>query len=162
MYEDLVMNIGDVSERSGLPAKTIRYYEDIGLVRPPRRENGYREFGYLELNKLAFLGRAHSLGFSIEECRTLLSLYEDRERSSSEVKAIAKTHLARIDRKIEELQGLSATLGELVERCQGDERPDCPIIDDLAQQDSCEVGDQAINRPSRKRDKPSLDIHATQ
>ena len=124
MYEDLAMNIGDVSERSGLPAKTIRYYEDIDLVRPPRRENGYREFGYLELNKLAFLGRARSLGFSIEECRTLLSLYEDRERSSSEVKAIAKTHLARIDRKIEELQGLSATLDDLVERCQGDERPD--------------------------------------
>ena len=85
MYEDLVMNIGDVSERSGLPAKTIRYYEDIGLVRPPRRENGYREFGYLELNKLAFLGRAHSLGFSIEECRTLLSLYEDRERLHREL-----------------------------------------------------------------------------
>lgn len=155
------MNIGDVSERCGLPAKTIRYYEDIGLVQPPRRENGYREFGNRELNKLAFLGRARSLGFSIEDCRTLLSLYEDRERSSSEVKAIAKIHLTQIDRKIEELQALSATLGDLVARCQGDERPDCPIIDDLAQQDSREDREQAISRVSRKGENHSLEIQTT-
>lgn len=153
--------MGDVSERSGLTAKTIRYYEDIGLVRPPRRENGYREFGYRELNTLAFLGRARSLGFSIEECRTLLSLYEDRERSSSDVKAIAKIHLTQIDRKIEELQALSATLGDLVARCQGDERPDCPIIDDLAQQDSREDREQAISRVARKGHKHSLEIQTT-
>lgn len=126
------MNIGDVSERSGLPAKTIRYYEDIGLVRPLRSENGYRDFGSQDLHKLAFLGRARSLGFSIEECRTLLSLYEDRGRSSSDVKAVAERHLARIDQKIVELQALSATLRDLVLRCHGDDRPECPIMNDLA------------------------------
>lgn len=126
------MNIGDVSDRSGLPAKTIRYYEDIGLVRPSRSENGYRDFGSRELHKLAFLGRARSLGFSIEECRALLSLYEDRERSSSDVKVLAERHLARINQKIVEMQALSATLRDLVERCHGDDRPECPIMTDLA------------------------------
>ncbi|WP_299845391.1 Cu(I)-responsive transcriptional regulator [uncultured Jannaschia sp.] len=126
------MNIGDVSERSGLPAKTIRYYEDIGLVRPSRSENGYREFGFKDLHKLAFLARARSLGFTIEECRTLLLLYEDRQRSSSDVRRLAEKHVGRIDRKIAELQALSATLRDLVLRCHGDDRPDCPIMDDLA------------------------------
>lgn len=126
------LNIGDVSARSGLPVKTIRYYEDIGLVRHSRSENGYREFGSQDLHKLTFLARARSLGFTIEECRTLLSLYEDRQRSSSDVKRLAKSHLARIDQKIGELQALSATLRDLVARCQGDDRPDCPIMNDLA------------------------------
>ena len=126
------MNIGDVSEQSGLPAKTIRYYEDIGLVRPSRSENGYRKFGFKDLHKLAFLARARSLGFTIEECRTLLSLYEDRQRSSSDVKRLAEKHVGRIDRKVAELQALSATLRDLVLRCHGDDRPDCPIMDDLA------------------------------
>ena len=126
------MNIGDAAERSGLPTKTIRYYEDIGLVRPPRSENGYRDFAVEDLHKLAFLGRARSLGFTIEECRTLLSLYEERTRSSSEVKAIAQTHLERIDGKIADLQALSAALRDLVMRCHGDDRPECPIMDDLA------------------------------
>tara|TARA_R100000789_G_scaffold21650_1_gene24476 strand:- start:154 stop:645 length:492 start_codon:yes stop_codon:yes gene_type:complete len=129
------MNIGNVSEQSGLPAKTIRYYEDIGLVQPSRRENGYRDFAVQDLHKLAFLGRARSLGFGIEECRTLLSLYEDRERSSADVKAIAQSHLARVDQKIEELQALSATLRDLVARCHGDDGPDCPIMDDLTPSD---------------------------
>ena len=125
------MNIGAVAERSGLPAKTIRYYEDIGLVRPSRSANGYRDFAAEELHKLAFLGRARSLGFTIEECRTLLSLYDERTRSSSDVKAIAQKHLDRIDGKIAELQALSAALRDLVKRCQGDDRPECPIMDDL-------------------------------
>jgi Cu(I)-responsive transcriptional regulator len=127
------VNIGNVAERSGLPAKTIRYYEDIGLVRPARGTNGYRDFASYDLHKLAFVGRARSLGFSIEECRTLLSLYEDRDRASADVRAIAERHLARIDRKLAELQALSATLRDLVVRCHGDERPECPIMDDLAQ-----------------------------
>ena len=126
------MNIGDVAERSGLPAKTIRYYEDIGLVRPSRSENGYRDFAVEDLHKLAFLGRARSLGFTIEECRALLSLYEERARSSSEVKAIAQKHLERIDGKIADLQALSVALHDLVRRCHGDDRPECPIMDDLA------------------------------
>lgn len=155
------MNIGDVSDRSGLPAKTIRYYEDIGLVRPERRENGYREFEDRDLHKLAFLGRARSLGFSIRECRTLLSLYEDRERSSSDVKKIARSHLARIDQKIDELRALSATLRELVEHCRGDERPECPIMDDLAQQGTGESVNALRFRASPKRDPESLEIQSS-
>ena len=126
------MKIGDVAEASGLSAKTIRYYEDIGLVRPLRGENGYRAFVETDVHKLRFLARARSLGFSIRECRTLLSLYEDRERASADVKALAEAHLRRIDRKIGEMEGLRGTLATLVERCHGDARPDCPILDDLA------------------------------
>ena len=125
------MNIGDVSQASGLPAKTIRYYEEIGLIRPARGENGYRDFAETDLHKLTFLARARSLGFSIEECRTLLSLYQDRDRASADVKALAEEHLTRIDEKIAELEGLRATLGNLVSRCHGDDRPDCPILEDL-------------------------------
>ena len=126
------MKIGNVAEASGLSAKTIRYYEDIGLIRPVRGENGYRDFAGADVHKLRFLARARSLGFSIEDCRTLLSLYEDRGRASADVKALAEAHLRRIDRKIGELDGLRGTLATLVARCHGDERPDCPILDDLA------------------------------
>ncbi|UMA66900.1 Cu(I)-responsive transcriptional regulator (plasmid) [Roseivivax marinus] len=125
------MNIGNVAERSGLPPKTIRYYEDIGLIRPGRSANGYRAFGESDLHKLAFLGRARALGFTIEECRTLLDLYEDEHRESAVVKRLAEDHLARIDEKIAQLQSMRATLAHLVSACHGDSRPDCPIIDDL-------------------------------
>lgn len=125
------MNIGDVAELSGLPARTIRYYEDIGLVRPARGANGYRDFATRDVHKLAFLARARSLGFTIEDCRTLLALYEDHHRASADVKHLAQDHLERIDRKIGELQGMRSTLAELVEKCSGDHRPDCPILDDL-------------------------------
>jgi len=126
------MNIGQVAEASGLPSKTIRYYEDIGLVRPARSANGYRAFSRQDAHKLAFLARARSLGFSIEDCRKLLSLYEDRNRASADVKRIASQHLAEIDRKIAELESLRAALSHLVEKCHGDDRPDCPILDGLA------------------------------
>jgi Cu(I)-responsive transcriptional regulator len=126
------MNIGDVSEACGLPAKTIRYYEDIDLVRPARGANGYRDFSDRDAHKLAFLARARSLGFSIEECRALLSLYADRDRASSDVKRIARNHLDRIAKKIAELEAMRGTLEDLVSRCQGDDRPDCPILQDLA------------------------------
>jgi MerR family transcriptional regulator, copper efflux regulator len=126
------MNIGDVAERSGLPAKTIRYYEDIGLIRPRRGGNGYRAFGEGDVHRLAFLGRARSLGFSIEECRALLALYADAGRASGDVKQVAEAHLRQIDRKIAELEAMRATLADLVRRCHGDDRPDCPILEDLA------------------------------
>ena len=126
------MNIGEVAEASGLPAKTIRYYEDIGLVKPARGENGYRHFRDKDVHKLVFLNRARSLGFSIEDCRTLLSLYEDRERASADVKAVAQEHLAEVEKKIAGLQSLHATLSHLVSCCHGDDRPDCPILDGLA------------------------------
>jgi len=128
------MNIGVVARKSGLPAKTIRYYEDIGLVRADRKPNGYRDYSDDHLNTLRFLARARSLGFSIDECRQLLSLYEDRDRASGDVKSLAMTHIEEVERKIEELQGIRATLVSLVEACQGDDRPDCPILADLANQ----------------------------
>lgn len=129
------MNIGDVAARSGLPAKTIRYYEEIGLITPARGANGYRRFDDSDLHKLAFLQRARGLGFSVEDCRTLLALYEDSGRESAQVKDLAQQHLSRIDEKITELQGLRKTLATLVASCHGDTRPDCPILDDLAREE---------------------------
>ncbi|MEM9475910.1 MAG: Cu(I)-responsive transcriptional regulator [Pseudomonadota bacterium] len=126
------MNIGEVAERSGLPAKTIRYYEDIGLIKPLRDANGYRAFRESDLHKLAFLGRARALGFPIEDCRTLLQLYEDDSRTSAEVKQIAKAHLAQIEQKIADLTEMRETLGTLVRACAGDNRPDCPILESLS------------------------------
>ncbi|MCC6002237.1 MAG: Cu(I)-responsive transcriptional regulator [Pararhodobacter sp.] len=127
------MNIGEASAASGLPAKTIRYYEEIGLLRPARDGNGYRSFAPRDVHRLAFLARARALGFSIEECRTLLALYEDDSRASADVKRLAERHLERIDRRIAELQALRATLAGLVAGCAGDRRPDCPILKDLAE-----------------------------
>ena len=126
------MNIGDVARQSGVPAKTIRYYEDIGLIRPLRSANGYRAFRPQDLHKLAFIGRARALGFSIEDCRTLVALYEDDSRESAQVKSVAEDHLHRIDDKIAQLQSMRDTLADLVHRCHGDDRPDCPILNDLS------------------------------
>jgi Cu(I)-responsive transcriptional regulator len=125
------MNIGDVSTRTGLPAKTIRYYEDIALIKPLRDDNGYRRFREQDIHKLTFLGRARALGFTIEDCRTLLALYEDESRASADVKQVARDHLAQIDAKIADLKAMRDTLSHLVEACAGDDRPDCPILKDL-------------------------------
>ena len=135
------MNIGQVAERTGVPAKTIRYYEDIGLVRPLRSANGYRSFRESDLHKLAFLGRARALGFSIEDCRKLMALYEDDSRESASVKSLAQGHLAEIDAKIALLQSMRATLADLIGSCHGDARPDCPILRDLAQGQQAASGD---------------------
>jgi len=126
------MNIAEAARESGLPPKTIRYYEEIGLLKPSRRPNGYRDYGHADLHALRFLQRARSLGFPVQDCRTLLSLYRDRGRASAEVKSVAEAHLEAVRRKIAELEGLAATLERLCEACNGDERPDCPIIQELA------------------------------
>jgi MerR family transcriptional regulator, copper efflux regulator len=126
------MNIGVIAERTGLPAKTIRYYEDIGLIRPDRDGNGYRAFQEKDYHKLAFLGRARTLGFTIEDCRILLALYEDESRASADVKKVAIHHLEKIEEKLVHLQEMRATLDRLVSHCAGDNRPDCPILRDLA------------------------------
>jgi Cu(I)-responsive transcriptional regulator len=126
------MNIGTAARQSGLPSKTIRYYEDIGLLTAERAANGYREYSSEDVHRLRFVQRSRSLGFSVEECRQLLSLYTDRDRASADVKAIATEKLGEIDRKIAELTGLREMLGHLVENCHGDARPDCPIIDGLS------------------------------
>jgi len=126
------MNIGAASGASGLPAKTIRYYEDIGLITPARRDNGYRDYSDPDVHKLRFIQRARGLGFSVAECRSLLSLYEDEGRASADVKRLALARIADIDRKLAELTSLKETLGTLVHACHGDDLPDCPILDSLA------------------------------
>ncbi len=127
------MNIGQAAARSGVPSKTIRYYEDIGLIsRPVRAENGYRDFSEADVHMLRFIARARGLGFSVREVGELLALYHDRSRASSAVKAVAEQAINRIDTKIGELMSMRSTLSDLAERCHGDQRPDCPILDDLA------------------------------
>jgi len=126
------MNIKDASAKVGLPAKTIRYYEDIGLIAPDRAANGYRDFSEAHLHKLTFLARARGLGFSVDDCRNLLALWEDQSRASADVRAIAKEHLAEIEEKIAGLQDMASTLSNLVNECAGDTRPDCPILTGLA------------------------------
>ena len=125
------MNIGEIATQSGLPAKTIRYYEEIGLIKPLRDTNGYRAFRQQDLHKLTFLGRARALGFSIEDCRNLLALYEDQNRSSADVKSIARGHLTKIEQKIADLVDMQSTLTHLIGACAGDNRPDCPILNSL-------------------------------
>lgn len=127
------MNIGTVAVKSGVPAKTIRYYESIGLIpSADRRPNGYRSYDDIDMHTLNFIKRARGLGFSVDEVRNLLDLWRDRQRSSAAVKAVATEHLSALDRKIAELRSMRRTLATLIERCRGDDRPDCPILDDLA------------------------------
>lgn len=127
------MNIGQAARHSGLSAKMIRYYESIGLLRPARRsDSGYRLYGPQDLHSLAFIKRSRDLGFSLDEVAKLLTLWQDRQRASADVKALATQHIDALNRRIEELVNLRDTLGELVAHCQGDDRPDCPILKDLA------------------------------
>ena len=126
------MNIGEAGTAAGLPTKTIRYYEEIGLIHPARAGNGYRHYSDQNVHMLAFLARARGLGFSIEECRQLMSLYADDQRASSDVKRVAQQHLSGIEDKIANLQSMHNTLSTLVQKCHGDDRPDCPILEDLS------------------------------
>lgn len=128
-----MMSIGEAAAQSGVPAKTIRYYEQIGLLGPSARQaNAYRSYSADDVAMLRFVGRARRLGFSIEDLRTLVALYRDRSRSSRDVKDLAQHHLERMDRKIAELQSLRDALAGLVERCHGDQRPECPILEDFS------------------------------
>lgn len=127
------MNIGEVSKVSKLPTKTVRYYADIGLVLPSSRsQTGYRQYDEAELKKLIFVRRARAFGFTIDECRELLGLYEDRSRSSRDVKKLTLLRIEEIDTKMKELELLHNELVILANSCQGNDRPDCPIIDGLA------------------------------
>jgi len=128
-----MMTIGEAADQSGVPAKTIRYYESIGLIGVAARgANQYRTYAEADVAMLRFIGRARRLGFAIEDLKQLVALYRDRERASADVKAIALHHIARIDRKLEELRTVRAALANLADRCHGDERPECPILDGLA------------------------------
>jgi len=127
------MNIGEVAAETGVTAKSIRYYESINLIPPAERTDaGYRQYSERDVQTLHFIKRARGLGFTVAEVAELLSLYNDRDRASAEVKAIVDARLDDIDQKIAELQSIRTTLGDLAARCHGDDRPDCPILDDLA------------------------------
>lgn len=127
------MNIGDAARASGVSAKMIRYYESIGLIQPAARTAaGYRDYADTDLHVLRFIRRARDLGFSLAEIQELLALWRDRDRHSAEVRRIAETHVAVLQQKIRDMQGMADTLQELVDCCQGDARPDCPILDRLA------------------------------
>ena len=128
------MKIGEVAQKSGVPAKTIRYYEEIGLIlTADRTDNGYRDYGDTDVQTLRFISRARGLGFSVDDCANLLALYQDRERTSADVKAIALANISHIQHKIGELKAMEMTLTKLADRCHGDERPECPILEDLSE-----------------------------
>lgn len=128
------MTIGEAAASSGVPPKTIRYYEQIGLLGAAARQaNLYRSYSQEDVAMLRFVGRARRLGFSVADLRNLVALYRDRSRSSRDVKALAIQHRAHIDRKIAELLSLRHALDDLIRRCKGDDRPDCPILDELSE-----------------------------
>ncbi|WP_213879680.1 Cu(I)-responsive transcriptional regulator [Pseudomonas sp. dw_358] len=132
------MNIGQAARKSGLSAKMIRYYESIGLLAAAHRsDSGYRLYQPEDLHTLAFIKRSRDLGFSLEEVARLLALWQDRSRASADVKALAGQHVADLDRRIEELKTLRDTLQHLIGHCHGDDRPDCPILMNLASGVGC-------------------------
>ena len=127
------MQIGDASRATGVSAKMIRHYESIGLIPAAgRRDSNYRDYGHHDIHRLGFIRRARDLGFSIDEIRDLLRLWGDSHRESAEVKALANRHIGDLDRKIALLGEMRSTLATLAEACDGDHRPDCPIIEGLA------------------------------
>ncbi|HEV7322781.1 MAG TPA: Cu(I)-responsive transcriptional regulator [Ensifer sp.] len=127
------MNIGEASRASGVSTKMIRYYETIGLIPPADRSDaGYRNYGDNDVHTLRFIRRSRDLGFTVEQMTDLLALWRDRGRASGEVKKIALEHVEILERKAEELKAMSRTLKHLAANCHGDGRPDCPILDDLA------------------------------
>lgn len=153
------MKIGAAAAKSGVPAKTIRYYESIGLVAPAdRRPNGYRVYSAVDMRTLNFIKRARSLGFSVGEVRELVDLWRNSKRSSAAVKVVATRHLNVLDRKIEEFEAMRRAVAELVERCRGDARPECPILNDLDVEPGA-IGSQAPmpavgNQPGLRRARP--------
>lgn len=127
------MQIGDASRATGVSAKMIRHYESIGLIpAADRRDSNYRDYGHHDIHRLGFIRRARDLGFSIDEIRDLLRLWGDSQRESAEVKALANRHISDLDRKIALLGEMRSTLATLADACDGDHRPDCPIIEGLA------------------------------
>jgi MerR family copper efflux transcriptional regulator len=126
------MNIAEAARRAGLTPKAIRFYEAQGLLKPTRSANGYRAFGDADVHTLKFLKRARDLGFSVEECRALLALYHETDRSNAEVRALAESRVKEIDRRLADLASIRDALAHLVESCKGDSREECPILDDIA------------------------------
>ncbi|HEC90259.1 MAG TPA: Cu(I)-responsive transcriptional regulator [Alphaproteobacteria bacterium] len=128
------MNIGAAAEITGVPAKTIRYYEEIGLIMPARRqENGYRNYANEDIQILRFIQRSRRLGFSVRDVESLLTLWQDKDRASADVKKLALKHIGEVEKRIEEMQSIRETLLHLTRECHGNDRPDCPIIRGLAE-----------------------------
>jgi Cu(I)-responsive transcriptional regulator len=146
------MNIGEAAKASGVSAKMIRHYESVGLLpQAARTDSGYRQYTDKEVHTLRFIRQSRDLGFSIEQIRELLGLWQNRRRPSRQVKALAQAHLEELDEKLKELQAMKATLEHLVDCCHGDERPDCPIIETLAG-----VGEAAPVAAGRQRKTTGL------
>ena len=128
------MNIGEVAAATGLPPKTIRYYESAGLIDPPARSAGnYRRYDARHVETLRFILHARQLGFAVREVASLVALWHDKRRASADVRRLATAHLGDIDARIAELKRMRQSLERLIERCHGDHRPDCPILDELAE-----------------------------
>lgn len=127
------MNIGEAAKISGVNAKLIRHYESIGIIpKASRSDGGYRVYSEADVNILSFVKRARGLGFSMKEIKKLVSLWRNKSRNSADVKSLALTHVKEMEQKIAELESMVRTLKHLAKCCQGDSRPDCPIIDSLA------------------------------
>lgn len=135
------LNIGEAARASGVSAKMIRHYEAIGLLPPARRtEAGYRLYGEPDVRVLQFIHRGRALGFSLEQIVSLLALWQDKGRASADVRRLAETHIDELERKIAELEAMKRTLQALAHSCHGDQRSDCPILDDLAAHEPCSNG----------------------
>jgi len=152
------MNIGEAAKASGVSAKMIRHYESVGLFPEPlRTDSGYRQYSDREVSTLRFIRHSRDLGFSIEQIRELLGLWQNRRRSSRQVKALAQAHLQELEEKLQDLQTMKATLEHLVHCCSGDDRPDCPIIDNLSDEDLVPASPASARpktralRPGRRR-----------
>ena len=150
------MRIGKAARRSGMAAKTIRFYEEAGLIAPALRTgSGYREFSDDDVRRLQFIHRARDLGFSVSEVGQLLSLWSDRERASAHVKRLALGHVTRIEAKMAELRSMRDAILHLAERCHGDDRPECPILDELAGEADAECAE--LRHDDDYPERPILD-----
>jgi len=130
------MTIGEAAAASGVPPKTIRFYEEAGIIKPPRRRaNRYRAYSTSDVETLRFIHHARALGFSLKDIASLLALYRDKRRASREVKKLALAHVAALERKIAEMTAIRDTIATLAARCHGNSRPDCPILEELGATD---------------------------
>lgn len=141
------MNIGQAAAASGISAKTIRYYENTGLIPTAGRTRaGYRTYNGDEVHTLRFIHRARQLGFSMHDIRQLLTLWQDRDRTSADVKGLARAHISVLDRKLAGIQAMRWTLEHLIAHCEGDDRPDCPVLDHLAREDTAPANEDRGSR----------------